>query len=186
MDKLKLMVSSTVLDKEDLLDQIYAMLESDGYHVGMNHKGTIFADPRKTTLENSLQAVHDHDIFLGIITSRYGTEVEDLSFSHHEMLQAIKVKKPSWFLVHSNVVVAWHLLRQFGLHNGKARADLKFQPTKVLDDIRVLKLYEDIVQEPGVWVQKYPNDHEALRIIKFQFQNEEQVRRSIQLAEEGR
>ncbi len=42
--RLKILVSSVVYGYEDLLESIYALLESFGYDVLMSHKGTVPID----------------------------------------------------------------------------------------------------------------------------------------------
>ena len=72
-DQLTIMVSSTVYGIEDLLDRIYALLVASGYRVWMSHKGTIFLASNRTAFENCLAAVANCDLFLGLITPRYGS-----------------------------------------------------------------------------------------------------------------
>ncbi len=113
--KLKLMVSSTVYGIESLLDQIYAILTGYGYEVWMSHKGTLPLDPHKTAFENCLSAVDSCDVFLGIITGRYGSGrvPGQASITHQEVVRAVESQKLRWFLVHYDVTIARQLLQQF-------------------------------------------------------------------------
>ena len=90
-EPLKLMVSSSVYGIEDYLDQIFALLGQFGYEVWMSHKGTIPIYPNQTALESCLTAVENCDLFLSIITPRYGSGVvqDQLSITHQELLKAI-------------------------------------------------------------------------------------------------
>ena len=67
-NRLTIMVSSTVYGIEELLDQVYALLNGFGYEVWMSHKGTVPIYPDKTAFESCLLAAERCDLFLAIIT----------------------------------------------------------------------------------------------------------------------
>jgi hypothetical protein len=71
--KLIIMVSSTVYGIEELLDRIYTLLADYGYEVWISHKGTLPVRSDRTAFENCLEAVEQCDLFLGIITTSYGS-----------------------------------------------------------------------------------------------------------------
>ena len=113
---LRILVSSVVYGYEDLLESIYALLETFGYHVLMSHKGTIPIDPQVSAMDSCLDAVESCDLFLGLILPKYGTGRETatgLSITHREAIQAIEINKPRWFLVHEHVAVARQLLTPY-------------------------------------------------------------------------
>lgn len=180
-----LMVSSTVYGSESFLTQIYATLTGFGYRVSMSHAGTVFANPQKSNFENCIAAVESCDAFLGIINGRYGSgrEAEGLSITHLEMRRAVEMRKPRWFLVHHDVLVARVLLGQFRFkRDGKTKKKLAFQPTQVLDDIQVLDLYDEVVQmdiplasRTGNWAQHYYTETDALRFIDAQFADPQRI-----------
>ena len=178
--KLTVMVSSTVYGIEDLLNQIFATLEGYGYTVWMSHKGTIPVSSKRTAFGNCLEAVDRCDAFPGIITGRYGSGVglNRKSITHREMVRAIRSNKLRWFLVHHEVTVARQLLRQFRFNADGTARKLAFQPTSILDDLRVLEMYEQAIrqnrplsQRTGNWVQPYSSSEDALRFIRTQFED---------------
>lgn len=186
--KLKLMVSSTVYGLEGLLDQVFGMLEGYGYEVWMSHKGTIPTNPRQDNFANCLEAVERCDAFLGVITGRYGSGVgpKGPSITHQEMELAVRLGKLRWFLVHHDVVVARQLLKQFRFHAGGRRKRLRFKKTPVLDDIRVLDMYESAIQHgrplrerTGNWVHEYAAPSEALTFIHAQFRDPDRIRQLL-------
>jgi hypothetical protein len=186
--RLRLMVSSTVYGLQDQLDQVFAMLEGYGYEVWMSHKGTLPTNPRMSNFANCLKAVDQCDVFLGIITGRYGSGVEprSLSITHQEMNRAVELKKLWWFLVHHDVVVARQLLKQFRFDDTGKRKRLKFKKTAVLDDIRVLEMYESAIQHDkplpdraGNWVHEYLVPSDALKFIEAQFREPARVRQIL-------
>jgi hypothetical protein len=179
--RLKLMVSSPVYGVEGLLDQIFAMLEGYGYEVWMSYKGTIPTDPRRTAFSNCLAAVDNCDAFLGIITGYYGSGVgtNQRGITHREIVRAVNRKKLRWFLVHHDVTVARQLLKQFRYdeHGNKKPHDF-FRKTAILDDIRILDMYETAIrhgrplsQRAGNWVQEFSNHSDVLRYIQAQFRD---------------
>jgi hypothetical protein len=182
----RVMVSSAVHGFEPFLDQVYGTLKGYGYEVWMSHKGTIPVDPKKTAFENCLAAVEQCDVFLGIITGRYGSGIApgETSITHQEMVRAVQRDKLRWFLVHRDVTVARELLKQFRFkRDGSPRAALSFQKTAILEDLRVLEMYECAIrqdvplpQRKGNWVQSYLTQGEALVYIKTQLADPERLR----------
>jgi len=179
-----IMVSSTVYYQESFLDQVFAVLEGLGYTVWMSHAGTLFANPYLSAFDNCLQAVNACDLFIGIITGKYGSgkEGNGKSITHRELDRAISTGKPAWFLVHSDVAVARQLLRQFKKNKKHLSWRFPFQSTPVLDDLRVLQMYEKAMRcdmplrrRRGNWVQQFHYSTEAIRYIHSQFSDTKRV-----------
>lgn len=199
-NRMTIMVSSTVYGIEELLEQVYALLGGFGYEVWMSHKGTVPILPNKTALESCLLAVEGCDLFLSIITPRYGSGVVEgqLSITHQELLKAIEVNKPRWILAHDHVVFARSLLRKLGAKNQPQREDLLrklgFDDDKklkelrkreelVLDDFRVIDMYEAAIRHDlrayqdrkGNWVQKFDERDDVKLFATAQFSRHRDV-----------
>jgi hypothetical protein len=192
--RLTIMVSSTVYGIEELLEQVYALLGGFGYEVWMSHKGTVPILPNQTALDSCLIAVEKCDLFLSIITPRYGSGVVDgqHSITHQELLKAIELDKPRWILAHDHVVFARTLLRKLGAKNQQQREEmlrtlgfddqeklrkLRKQEELVFDDFRVIDMYEVAIRHDlrvyqdrkGNWVQKFAEDDEVKLFATAQF-----------------
>ena len=145
-----IMVSSTVYGIEELLNRIYGLLTAMGYEVWMSYKGTMPVNSNYTAFENCINAVKKCDLFLGIVTASYGSgkDGSEISITHKEILEAIKLKKPRWVLVHSNVVFARRLLIDLGYKTKVERdkLELKKKATSI-EDMRVIDMYEDATRE---------------------------------------
>jgi hypothetical protein len=109
-----------------------------------------------------------------------------MSVTHREMDRAVQLDKLRWFLVHHDVVVSRQLLKQFRFHADGRRKRLKFQRTPILDDIRVLEMYESAIQHDttleqrtGNWVQEYTTPPEALKFIETQFRDPARIRQLL-------
>ncbi|OZC01191.1 hypothetical protein BSZ36_18210 [Rubricoccus marinus] len=183
------MVSSAVFGFEELLDRLYAILDSLGFEVWMSHKGTVPVDSSLSALENCRQVVEACDLFLGIILPRYGSGIErdgGESITHEEIRYAIANEKPRWILAHEHVVVARALLRNLGFGSPEDRQALMartddegkslFKRKPPLDDLRIIDLYElatrhDVRLEHrrGNWVQTFVTDGDALLFATSQF-----------------
>lgn len=174
------MVSSSVYGQEELLDRIYALLTSLGYEVWMSYKGTIRTSFEESTQISCLNAVDQCDMFLGLITTLYGTTEtdDDISITHQEFKRAIYLRKPRWFLVQDRVIFARQLLNKLGYKTPEERKSLgwdKLQP--YLSDLRVLDMYEDaterIIEKNGQskvkWVQQYSDSEDAAIFTMAQF-----------------
>ena len=187
-DAVPVMVASPVYGVESLLDQVYAVLDGFGYKVWMSHKGTVPIDPKLSNFENCLAAVDNCAVFVALITGRYGSGKDDLelSITHREVLRAIERDKLRWFLVHRDVEVARIILRQFRFTKDGRPKNLRFQATPVLEDVRVLDMYEAATRadlplrnRTGNWVQQYIADEDVLRFLTAQFADLQRIRKLI-------
>lgn len=188
--KLVVMVSSSVYGIEELLDRVYALLTAFGYEVWMSHKGTMPVFSDRSNFENCLAAVEKCDLFLGLITSHYGSGKEakdELSITHREMLRAIELKKPRWVLSHSDVVFARSLLMNLGHGDAESRRALQLKKNTVIDDLRVIDMYEaatladkPIGERKGNWVQKFRSTEDAALYATAQFSRYQEVERFVQ------
>ena len=175
---LTVMVSSTVYGLEDLLEQTFALLERFGYKVWMSHKGTMPVLSDVSAFENCLAAVEACDIFLGIITPQYGSgkgNKEGRSITHLELLKAIQLNMPRWMVVHNHVVFARKLLRNLGYKTQKQRTTLSLKKTPLLEDLRVIDMYEAAIRNDirlndrkGNWVQPYASPMDILSYVNAQ------------------
>jgi len=191
--KLTIMVSSTVYGIEELLDRIYTLLTAFGYDVWMSHKGTLPVRSDRTAFENCLAAVEKCDLFLGIITPHYGSGQDDKrpdepSISHQEIQKAIALRKPRWLLAHDHVVFARLLLNNLNFKGKAGRKALKLRKNPVLDDLRVLDLYEDatidipevaLAERDGNWVQKFRSTEDGSLFAVAQFFRYQEVEQFI-------
>jgi len=191
--KLKILVSSTVYGIEELLDRVYVLLTAAGYEVWMSHKGTVPVFSNRTAFENCLAAVEKCDLFLGIIISHYGSgqnpkAPDEPSITHQEIQKAIALQKPRWLLAHDHVVFARLLLNNLGFKGRDGRKSLKIRKTPILDDLRVLDLYEDAIidipemsldERDGNWVQKFRSTEDGSLFAVAQFFRYQEVEQFI-------
>lgn len=188
------MVSSTVYGIEELLEQVYALLNGFGYEVWCSHKGTVQVYPSQTALDSCLTAVEKCDLFLSIITPQYGSGVipGELGFTHQELLKAIELNKPRWILAHHHIPFARSLFMKLGCRTTKDRKNLleklgfttekelktlKKREQTVIDDFRVIDMYDAAIRRDlktyqdrkGNWVQKFSSDQDAKLFATAQF-----------------
>ena len=179
--KLTIMVSSTVYGIEELLDRVCTMLTAFGYEVWMSHKGTVPVRSDRTAFENCMAAVEQCDLFLGLITPRYGSgqdkdRPDEPSITHREIQRAIELGKPRWLLAHEHVVFAWSFLKHLGHEGREGRKMLTLKKSPILDDLRVLDLYEEAIvdgiplaERQGNWVQKFRSIEDGSLFVSAQF-----------------
>lgn len=150
---LSIMVSSTVHGSIAELDVIKAILQGFGYKVIMSKEGTIYIPAHVSNEAACLKAVEDCDLFLGIVFPRYGSGI-----THKEFKKAIELDKPRWFISHLNVTIARELLKQYMYtKDGKKNGKFRFAKTSVLDDIRVIEMYNDAIQNHLPFAQRKSN-----------------------------
>ncbi|HPY60804.1 MAG TPA: DUF4062 domain-containing protein [Methanospirillum sp.] len=192
--RLKVMVSSTVYGNEELFELVYTILTQTGkYEVWMSHKGTMPVFSSQSAFENCLNAVEKCDAFLGFITPYYGSgkneDRDNLSITHQELVKAIDLDKPRWILVHDHVVFARSLLKYLNYEKKEDRRILSLKQNKVLDDLRVIDMYEyairdideiPLMEKKGNWVQKYQSDDDALLFAISQFSRFQEVKEFVE------
>lgn len=187
--KIKVMVASTIFGYEDQLEQICATLQGYKYEVWNSHMKTIPVHPGLSNTENCLRAVESCDVFFGIIRPRYGAVPGgELSITHQEMLCAIELKRPRWFIVHRDISIARQLLKQYMyLENGDPNSTFSYRRTEVLDDIQLINLYNatilnDVAPEDrvGHWVDEFFRVGDILNVIKTQFSDQKRVREIVE------
>ena len=114
----------------------------------MSHKGTVPVFSNCSALENCIKATEKCDLFLSLITTRYGSGKEDdgISFTHQELLKAIELNKPRWLLSHDHVVFARSLLINLGYKGKDGRKKLALKKSNpVIENLRVIDMYEDAI-----------------------------------------
>jgi hypothetical protein len=186
--KLKIMVASTIYGYEDQLEQICGTLQGYNYEVWNSHIKTIPVNPGLSNTENCLRAVESCDLFLGIIRTRYGAVPGGgLSITHQEMLRAIELNKPRWFIAHRDISIARQLLKQYMfLDKNTVNPDFIYKRTEVMDDIRLVSLYNETILNDvdpadriGHWVDEFFRIGDILRVIETQLEDQDRIREII-------
>lgn len=186
------MVSSTVYGQEQVLDQIYGILNGFKYEVWMSHAGTVpiyTAHPFK----DCLRAVSDCDFYFGIFFSRYGSgqgDGSDKAITHSELERAIELEKPRYVLAHEHIVNSRRFLMDLGFADQAARATLKLKKgASIIDDLRLIDMYEAATREnlpmnerKNSWVQKFRTNDEVFRFVEKQFADMDRLRALLENA----
>ncbi|PQJ17029.1 DUF4062 domain-containing protein [Nonlabens tegetincola] len=176
--KIEIMIASSVYGYEDQLNQICGLFEQMGYHPVNSHYKTMPTDPTKSNLDNCIEAVNNCDVLFGVLRPFYGSGViGDTSITHEEMKRAIELKKPRWFVAHRDIRVARVLLKQYRfLPNGDPNPDFAYARTKLMDDIRVINMYDDTIQNDippeeriGHWTDEFFDLNDIKKVIQTQF-----------------
>jgi len=197
-NNIKVFVSSTVYGFQDVLDNVYTMLDTMGYDVLMSHKGTIPLDSKLSNLENCLRAVGNSDVFVGFIRPLRGSGVldeDDLSITEYEFNKAYELDIPRFILVDSTIPYTRDLFRWLDL---KADA-LKFTKQQAKEDGTTVVLKNHVMhstaldmynmaiknneppkQRVGNWVQAYRNADDIRLHLENQFQYVQWIQKLIQ------
>jgi len=172
-NEVKIMVGSTVYGFEDQLSQIVAQFNTLGYKVLNSHYGSIKVNPNLSNLDNCLKAVEECDLFLGIIRPYCGTgNIGEKNITFEEIKEAIRLKKPYWFLIHRDVVYTRLLLKKMKLKSGD---EVLFTDNRLFDK-RSIEMYEhviknhiDVTLRNGNWAQEFYRLDEMMVYINAQF-----------------
>lgn len=177
--RITVMVASTVYNNRDLLLQVCGMLNTYGYDVVNSEYGTLHPPLGQNNTAACIAAVNDCDIFFGLINPFYSTGI-----THLEFREAIRINKPRRYMAHSFVVFSRKLLAQF-MYTGvkrKRRTPFTIQSTSVMDDIRVIDMYNDAIQmnlpyddRKYHWVQEFFRYDDVFRHVQTLFANYKKV-----------
>lgn len=146
-------------------------------------------DPSKSNMENCLIAVENADAFFGVIRPFYGSGIIGAtSITHEEMKKAIELKKPRWFIAHRDIRVARELFKQYRyLPDKSVNPAFTYQPTKLMDDIRVIEMYNDTIlndippeERIGHWADEFFTVKDIEKVIQTQFGKKERILDIIQ------
>lgn len=178
--KVKIMVGSTVYGFEDQLSQIVAQLNTLGYNVLNSHFGSIKVNPNLSNLDNCLKAVDECDLFLGIIRPYCGTgNIGEKNITFEEIKEAIRLKKPYWFLVHRDVVYTRLLLKKMILKSGD---EVLFTDNRLFDKLSI-EMYEYVIKNHvpvtlrnGNWAQEFYRLDDMMVYINAQFTDEDFIK----------
>jgi hypothetical protein len=182
--KIEVMVATSVYGYEDQINQICGLFQQMGYHPINSHYRTMPTDPSMSNLDNCLKVAGNCDAFFGILRPYYGTGViGDTSIIHEEMKLAINLKKPRWFIAHRDIRVARVLLKQYMFNvDGSPNDDFQYQSTRLLDDIRVIDMYNDTIQNDippeervGHWTEEYFDLDDIKKVIQTQFSDQDRI-----------
>lgn len=181
--KLKIMVASTVYNNRDLLLQVCGIIKTYGYYVINSEYGTLHPTLGKNNTEACIDAVNECDIFFGFINPFYSTGI-----THEEFKEAIKINKPRRFVTHSYVTFSRELLKQF-MYTGKTkkiRNSFTIKKTSVMDDIKVIDMYNDAIQHnlPYAdrkyhWVHEFFRADELFRHVETLFKDIKRVKSEL-------
>lgn len=176
--KIEIVVASSVYGYEDQLNQICGLFEQMGYQPINSHYKTMLADPSKSNLQICLAAVENCDAFFGVLRPFYGSGIIGAtSITHEEMKKAIELKKPRWFVAHRDIRVARELFKQYRyLPDKSLNPAFTYRSTKLMDDIRVIDMYNDTIQNDipaaervGHWTDEFFDLNDIKKVIKTQF-----------------
>lgn len=172
-NNVKIMVGSTVYGFEDQLSSIVGQLTTMGFDVLNSHHGSIKVNPSLSNLDNCLNAVKECDLFLGIIRPYCGTgNIGEKNITFEEIKEAIRLKKPYWFLVHRDVVYTRLLLKKMKLKSGD---EIVFTDNRLFDKLSI-EMYEYVIKNHlpvtlrnGNWAQEFYRLDEMMTYIIAQF-----------------
>lgn len=185
---LKIMLSSTVYGNQNTIEAVYATLRGFGYDVLCSHKGTVYNIPGKSPEESCLAAVEDCDFFFGLIFPYYGSGI-----THKEFQRAVALDKPRGFLAHSTIPYTRTLLKDlmFDEHGVRTAFTLP-RKTTVLDDLRVIDMYNDAIGHgqplnKRIWAQEfYKYELDGAPFIQAQFADVQRFADDLKKLKDGK
>lgn len=186
---IKVFVSSTVYNFEDILENVYALLDGYGYDVYLSKKGTIPLDSKLSNVANCEMGVEDCDVFVGFIRPYYGSGVleDGVSITEKEFIKAFELNVPRFILSDQRVSFTRRLLNWLQLKPSDI-PNVKGGKHNMVIDGRCVALYNRAILDDvhpvssrvGNWVQDY-YDWDDIRIhLEAQFKDVERIKRLIE------
>lgn len=185
---IKVFVSSTVYNFEDVLENVYALLDGYGYDVYLSKKGTIPLDSKLSNVANCEIGVEDCNVFVGFIRPYYGSGIleDGVSITEKEFDVAFERNVPRFILSDQRVSFTRRLLEWLQMEPTDIPNVRGGKQNKVIDG-RCVALYNRAISNDvrpvssriGNWVQDY-YDWDDIRIhLEAQFKDVERVRKLI-------
>ena len=187
-NNIKVFISSTVYNFEDVLENVYALLDGYGYDVYLSKKGTIPLDSNLSNVHNCEIGVGDCDVFVGFIRPYYGSGIleDGVSITEKEFNVAFERNLPRFILSDQRVSFTRRLLEWLQMEPTDIPNVRGGKQNKVIDG-RCVALYNRAISNDvrpvssriGNWVQDY-YDWDDIRIhLEAQFKDVERVRKLI-------
>lgn len=167
----KVFVSSTAYDLRDLRAALYdRLLEWKAFYPLMHERGTIPVNSTNHSYQDCLDAARTCDIFLLVISGRFGGEYknEGISITHREYreVRSCQPRKPVFTFVNNDVLTAKELLKPY------LKSGLPFHPSKVVQDQRVFEFIDEVRgEEEGNWLFTYTDVGDIARALEEQFRH---------------
>lgn len=177
--KIKLMLASTIYGFQTEITQLFGILKAYGYEVLNSHMNTIAGIPGKSNTDACLAAVESCDAFFGIIRPFYSSGI-----THQEITKALVLNKPCWFAAHINVDFTRQLFKQYRFDptGNKQPFPLAFKKTPVMDNLKVLDLYDEVINdgkpiEQRRWAAQFFHFNELQQYVETTFRDIDAVRK---------
>lgn len=185
---IKVFVSSTVYNFEDVLENVYALLDGYGYDVYLSKKGTIPLDSKLSNVANCEIGVEECDIFVGFIRPYYGSGVleDGESITEKEFNRAFERDVPRFILCDQRVSFTRRLLNWLQMQPSDIPNVRNGKPNTVVDG-RCVAMYNRAISDNirpvssrvGNWVQDY-NSWDDIRVhLEAQFKDLERIKKLI-------
>ncbi|MCZ8297752.1 MAG: DUF4062 domain-containing protein [Flavobacterium sp.] len=196
IERLKLMVASTVYGFEDQLSKIVNDISSQNFEVLNSFHGSIKVNPQLSNLDNCVQAAKETDWLIGIVRPYYGTgNISGKNITFEEIKTAIGGNKPRWFFIHRDVTFTADILDSIVLNRkGKESKEINELKNNRHIDQKAIDLYNFVIKNHetdlelrnGNWAQEFFKMSEALIYIQSQFLDFDFINNLINPQNDGR
>jgi hypothetical protein len=164
---MKVFISSTVHDLEDLRASLQEWLEGRGYTVLASEDGTIPVDSSKHSYAVCLEAARDCDCLVAIIDGRFGGVMPDgkRSITLAEIEEAFDHERRVWVFVRKAVWDAMAVYKPY-------KADgVPFHSSSIVSDERVFQLIDDLRRRPtGNWLFTFRTAPDLIETLRVQLE----------------
>jgi hypothetical protein len=162
---MRALISSTVIDFQDIRDEVARYLDSIGVQSIASEQGSLTVPPNTHSYQACIQAVEKADIVICFIGSRYGGTLpspdDDISITRAEVREAFRLNKHVLTFVRQNVWDAKEIL--------KAYSD--FKPNKIVSDVRIFDFIDEIRRRStGNWIFTFYDAGRVIETLKNQLQ----------------
>ena len=165
---MKIFLSSTILDLQDLRHNLKRDLETDGHDVITSEDGTVPVEPGLHSYELCLKAAAECDCLIAMIDKRFGGEYpkgSNKSITEAEIETALEKGIKTLVYVRKSVWDSWANQKAQLIKNGIAYQSVK----NIVDDPRVFELLNRLAKrQTNNWIFQFNNSTDLLGQIRAQ------------------
>jgi hypothetical protein len=163
---MKILISSTIYDLQDLRDILESELESDGHEVILSEHGSVLVEPGEHTYKSCLKEAADSDCTIAIIDRRFGGEYsKDKSITEAEIENARKHNKRTLVFVRQTAWTCHSTQKELFIKQGQPYKAAK----GIVDDYRVFELIDRLAKKNiDNWLFQFNDFTDLLRQIRRQ------------------
>ena len=169
--KLKVFVSSTISDLKDLRSSLYNRLHNWGLYPIAFEAGSIVINPSKDVIAACIKAASECDVFVLIISGKFGSEYENenISITWKEYRTARESDAVIIPFIHHHVLAIKKFIGEYKNELNGYLTNKRLKETDTIDDIRILEFIDEIEKNKDAYFS-FSDAEDLISLLATQLQ----------------